>query len=361
MDGTILSQGTFTVGANVVPVNIPVPSGVDWVSVINLTNVVQAGGANAAGIRYFWQLGMANGSAIVEYYANGGAVVTGDYIVPGGISLYDPSGQNPLSPALSAPRATTAMTNATRPVVSAANTTGLVVGSVVRMTLTAQDEVDSVDMVVGAVNPGVSFTLLTASNAMANAQGAIGGAGFYQIVNYPPLFYPRRLVITNITQAALAVVATSVAHGLTVGQQIRFTIPATSGMVQLNGQQATITAIIDDYTFNINIDTTAFTAFTFPTIAQFPATYPVLVPFGMNTGAALTLGGLQVPTIGGVQIYGTQSGILADSTVNTGFLGMTLGTGSDGAINGAAISGPAGTNPGDFILWRVGKSSFGGQ
>jgi hypothetical protein len=51
-------------------------------------------------------------------------------------------------------------------------------------------------------------------------------------------FYPANRIITNITQAAgVITVATSIPHGMTVGQQVRFKIPATCG--------AAISALLD--------------------------------------------------------------------------------------------------------------------
>lgn len=369
MDGTIIGQGSFTVGATVVNQIIQIPSGADWMWVRNATRQGTVGGASAFGFRYYWQRGFGAGGALVEYYANGGAVVTGDLLTTGGFTLYDPSGQTTgAQPLLGAAIATTASTNATRPVVSTANTAGVAVGSVVRLSNTAQTDVNGIDFVVGAVTANTSFTLLTATNALATAPGAIGGAGFYRLVNNgnSALFYPRRRIVVNITQAINANVGTSVAHGLTVGQEVRFNIPAASGMIQLNGtsannyQPAIVMSVVDDYNFTINIDTTAFTAFTWPTIAQQPTSFPEVTPVGEDTATSLASVAAQTPTIGGVQIYNTNSGILADSTVNTGFLGMILGTGGTGAISGAAITGPAGSVAADVVYWVAGKSTYGG-
>lgn len=271
--------------------------------------------------------------------------------------LYDPSGQSLGSqPILGPVIATTASTNATRPVVSTANTAGLAVGSIVRLSGTAQANVNGIDMVVGAVTANTSFTLLAASNALATVPGLIGGAGFYRVVNYSPLFYPRRRVITNITQAVNANVSTSVPHGLTPGQAIRFNIPAVSGMVELNAtaqnnyQTFTVNSVVDDYNFTLVANSTGFTAFTFPTSAQEPVSPPIMVPVGEDTAQALLLAGSQVPTIAGVPIFNANSGILADATVNTGYLGMILAT---GALLPAGVAG-------DKVFWKAYKSTYGG-
>lgn len=398
MDGTILGQGSFSAafsGANPNPGNatnqaadaviIQIPSNADWVRVLNytkfgangLSSVYFQGTANAfAGVEYWWQRGMAAGTGIVQYKANGAATMDSDTLVSGGFTLYDPSGQSQGALPLVGPAvATTASTNATRPVVSTGNTTGINVGTVVRMSNTAQTDVNGIDMVVGAVTAGVSFTLLTATNALANVPGAIGGAGFYRIINVDSLFYPRRRFITNITQAVNAQVSTSVAHGLTPGQEVRFNIPAVSGMVQLNSSAAsnfiapTILSVVDDYNFTINIDTTGYTAFTYPTIAQQASSFPIVVPVGEDTASSLAIPAAQTPSVNGQQIFNTNTGILADSTVNTGFLGMILGGGGNGLALTTPISGPAGTvhfsagnviDARDVIYWLAGKSTFGG-
>lgn len=392
MDGTILCQGSFR--ANLVnatatitaaaPTIIQIPSGVDWLKVYNYTQWGTVGTATATfngvanasvGSFFYWQRGMAAGTGIVSYKGAANAILDGDTLVSGGFTLYDPSGQDPLAlPILGNPVVFTGISNATRPVVLTASTAGISVGSVVRLSLQTGDtalanDVTGIDFVVGAVTANVSFTLLTATNAFANVPGLTTGTGHWRLVNYPPMFYPRRLYITNITQAVNANVSTATAHGLTPGQEVRFLIPAVSGMVQLNSTQqsrflaATILTVVDDYNFTINVDTTAYTAFTWPTVAQMPNSFPEVTPVGEDTAVSLVTAASQTPTIGGLQIYNTNTGLLADSTVNTGFLGMILGSGGNGVQLTTPIIGPAGTTTSsvaDTIYWVAGKSSFGG-
>lgn len=399
MDGTIIGQGVFTssyTGSNPNPGNaedqaanpvvIQIPSGADWLSVRNLTRWGESGNnaayfqgtANAfIGVEFFWQLGFAPGTGLATYKANAANTLNGDALVSGGFTFFDPSGVLPAAQPIIGPAiATTASTNATQPVVSTGNTAGLSVGSIVRVSNTAQTDVNGIDMVVGAVNAGVSFTLLGASNALANVPGAIGGAGFYRQINYLPLYYPRNKYITNITQAVNAQVSTSIQHGYVAGQAVRFSIPTVSGMTQLNATSqnnyitATVVTVVDSYNFTININTTAFTAFTWPTIAQQPSSFPEVIPVGENTSAALLSVQPQTPIdIFGNQINGTNTGILSDSTVNTGFYGMILGNGGDGLALTTPITGPAGTvhfsagnviTASDVMYWVAGKSTYGG-
>jgi hypothetical protein len=385
MDGTILSQGIITsqganAGANTVvagtPLIVQIPSNADFMWVRNYTQTGNIGTPTPnVGLNFYWQRGMPLGGGLVYYGANGVDTLSADTLATGGFTLYDPSGQSGayaqanVGPAV----ATTATTNATRPVVSTANTAGIAVGTTVRLSNTAQTDVNGIDMVVSAVTANTSFTLLTANSALATAPGAIGGAGFYRIVNSTSQFYPRKRYVTNITQAANAQVSTSVAHGMTPGQAIRFLIPNVSGMTQLNStsanysQYSTILTVIDDYTFTIDTNTTNFTAFTWPTIAQAPCSFPEMTPLGENTAVSLVTNANQVPSIGGIQIPNTNTGILADSTVDTFYLGMILGAGGLGTKLGAAIIGPSGavTNTAgvlsfDTLYWVAGKSSLGG-
>lgn len=381
MDGTIIGQGSFVVPATIVNQVIAIPSGADWMRVVNYTQKGTVGGVNAFGNEFYWQRGMAAGTGMVNYYSNGSAVVNGDTLVSGGFTLYDPSGQtNGALPFLSASVVTTAITNATRPVVSTGSTAGLAVGSIVRLaTLSADTQLAAdligLDFVVGTIVANTSFTLLTASNPLANAPGLTTGTGHYRIVNYQQLFYPRNRLIVNISQAANAQVGTSIPHGLTPGQEIRFNIPNASGMVELNPNplnsnlpsfsavQPVVVSVVDDYNFTINLNTLGYTAFTFPTVAQMPTgsgNFPQVIPFGEDTATALVNTGSQTPTIGGIQIFNTNTGILADATVNTGVIGMILGTGGNGKISGAAIGGPAGSVAADVMYWTAGKSTYGG-
>lgn len=373
MDGTILGQGRFIVPATVINQVVQIPSGADWMRVLNYTQMGTVGtAATYYGFEYSWQRGMPAGVATVKYYASATEVISGDTLAAGGFTLYDPSGQTAGAQALlGAAVAVTAVTNSTRPAVTASNA-GLAVGSVVRLSNTAQTDVNGIDFVVGTLTSTTGFTLLTSTNPLATAPGAIGGAGFYRVVNTQSLFYPRRRTVVNITQATNAQVSTSLEHSLTVGQEVRFSIPSVSGMTQLNpsitnnyfpsgsSASAIVVSIVDAYNFTINIDTTSYTAFTWPTIAQQPSSFPLVVPLGEDTATALLANNAVFPQYQGQNVYNANSGILADSTVNTGFLGMILGTGGTGAASALAITGPAGSVAADVVYWQAGKSTYGG-
>ena len=98
--------------------------------------------------------------------------------------------------------------------------------------------------------------------------------------NYgPPFgadFIPNLQYITNITQAAAAVVTFSADHNFTVGEWISFRIPPPNGMIQLNNQKALIISITST-TVTIAVDSLQFYPFIYVQDPQVPC---VAVPAG---------------------------------------------------------------------------------
>jgi len=350
--GTILGQGTFTSDGNLR--RIAIPSNADWMFVKNYTAWGAAGAAGAIGLDFYWQRGMASGTGIVQYKSNGTAVMNGDTLVGGGFTLLNTAENNPLAAV-----ATTASTNAAQPVVSTANTAGLITGSVVRLSdIAAVPNILGFDFEIDTVVANTSFRM---RYALAGAPGAVGGAGSYRVVPFDPIYYPRNRYIVNITQAASAVIRLSVTHNFTVGQDVRIIVPEEFGMTEMNNRLGTITAVSTaNNTITVNIDSTAFTAFNWPTIASWPFNWAQVVPVGEDSATSLSSILAQAPLdVNGALVNGANTGLLADATVNTAFLGMTLGTGGNGTQSGAAIVGPAGRNA-DVMYWIIGKSEFGG-
>lgn len=316
MDGTIIQQGSFTAtGGNIV---LNVRSGVDWVELVNYTQIAAA--AASTGYEFYWQLGMPNGIGIETKSNAGSTAVNLTPTAALAFTLVDTSA-NPNGPAL----AITAGTNATRPVYTA-NITGLSNGDVVRLINVAGNlNLSGMDFTVDAVGGG-TFRI---ANTLANAPGAVAGAGFYRRIAYDPLFYPTRRFIVNITQAAQAVITTSVNHAYTVGQQVRMNVSAPYGMVEMDGLTGNIVAITAS-TFTVDIDSSAFTAFTFPLAASIPFSQAIVDPVGETANANIS-----------------NPNLLDDATVNTGFIGIQLA--------GGTADSPAG-QANDVIYWKVGKS-----
>jgi hypothetical protein len=318
------NQGRFTsTGAAQI---IQLRSNLDWMWVINET-VSYAAGAGT-GAEFYWQRGMTQGRGIIyTKTAATNALATGQIAANAGFYLVDSSVNLP-GPSLSL----TGITGATPPVVLTANTGSLNNGDIVRIFSTVGAlQLGGLDFTIGNISAGTSFEL----SYMAAIAAASPGAGTFRRIPYDALFYPRRRYITNITQAAQAVVTLSVTHGYTVGQVVRFVIPTVTalafGMTELDGLQGTIVAInTTTNTITVDIDTTGFTAFAFPLTTSPGFTPAQIVPIGDNTAESLLL----------------NANILSDATVNTGYIGIQLqaGTGS-----------PAGVST-NVIYWVAGKS-----
>lgn len=102
-----------------------------------------------------------------------------------------------------------------------------------------------------------------------------GGASNYG----PPYgsdFIPNLQYITDITQAATALVTFAGNHNFTVAEWIGFRIPPANGMIQLNNQKGQIISITSN-TVTIAVDTSNFYPFIYVQDPQVPC---VAVPVG---------------------------------------------------------------------------------
>jgi len=322
MDNTIIQQGYFT--SDGATKYIVLRSDVDWMRVYNYT--AAAGATSGDGCIYYWQRGMADGRGLYEYHPAADQTLAINSLAAGtGFTLIDTSDTNPKARVILNGAFTT---NATQPVCTTGDTGTVAEGSIVRLSATtAAESISGFDFEVDTVVANTSFRM---RYAMANAPGAAATAGYYRHIPYDSIFYPRYRYIVNITQAAAAVITTSVQHGYTIGQTIRVNLPSASfGMTEINGVQGIVTAVTAS-TITTDIDSTAFTAFTFALPADISFTVPTVVPVGIDTGTALT---------GAVDI-------LADATYNTAYLGMRLEGG---------VASPAGDTS-DVMYWVAGKS-----
>ncbi len=317
MDMTIIQQGRFTsTGAGV---DLAIRSDVDWMKVINYTAADEDQVA-AVGVEYYWQRGMPADGGIE--YKKSNAANAANLVV-----AMDADGFTLVDTTVNAPGglvALTAISNGNPPVVTTASTAGLSDGDIVRIIdVTGAQQLGGYDFTIDVID-GTTFSLLYGPTIVA------GTNGFFRLIPYNPYFYPRNRTISSITQAQQAVVEMTVAHGYTVGQKVRLNIPADFGMVELDGQLATVLGVTAGAIL-IDIDTTAYTAFSFPLTAEVPFTPAVVVPVGE---AAINT--LNQPF----------ANLLGDATENVGFIGMHLAAGADS---------PAGVDD-DVIYWVAGKS-----
>jgi len=343
---TILEQGRFvSTGANV---TLSLRQGVDWIRVYNTTAAAQA--AADLAYEFYWQRGMATTGQLGLFWTKLGTVANdpvtvGQFAAGAGFILVDSSIVTP-----SIANALTAITAANPPVVTTAATLPAV-GSIVRFEdLDNQPQIAGIDFTVTAIGGG-NFTIgnINLTNSTAST------AGFWRLIPFDAMFYPRKRYITWVENAVNPKVYMSVTHGFTVGQQVRLVFPGGpviwENYAALDGVTATIIAINVARAGNepnnggvanniqLNIDTSTFGAWNvfgaanneaYPDAGAVPFSPAQVIPMGEDTGFALTAG----------------ADILADATRNTAITGITL-------VGGAA--GPAGAAA-DIIFWVAGKS-----
>ena len=83
--------------------------------------------------------------------------------------------------------------------------------------------------------------------------------------------------IESITQAYPMVVTTVRNHGYVAGMMVRFLIPPSFGMIELNAVNAQVISITSD-TLTIDVDSTNFSSFSYP--SPFPSAFtpPSVIP-----------------------------------------------------------------------------------
>lgn len=329
MDNTIIQQGFFTsTGA---AQTLQIRSGIDWMKVYNWT-VALNNQTTAIGVEYYWQAGMPQGGGWEYKKSNAAAAANlSQALTTGGFTLVDSSINSP-GALNNGSTGLSALSNATPPVATVGSTAGMSAGNIVRMYNVANgQQIGGIDFTIGYNTfSSTTFSL----DYMVSLGAGVGGTGSFRVIPFDPLYYPRRRYITSVTTGSTTLVKMSVTHGYQVGQQVRFAVPAVFGMTQLDGLTGNIIAIdtttTTGNTITVDINSSGFTAFAWPSSASVPITPAEVIPVGENTATALSLG----------------VDILSDATVNTGYIGMILAAGANS---------PAGQSN-DLVYWVAGKS-----
>jgi len=98
--------------------------------------------------------------------------------------------------------------------------------------------------------------------------------GYSQVIVTPNLVVRDILAITN---AYPMVVTTVLDHGYVAGMDVTFKIPTQFGMTELNGRNVQVLSITDD-TLTINLDSTNFSVFSYPSPLPSAYTPPTVIP-----------------------------------------------------------------------------------
>lgn len=339
---SFIGKWNYTNPATPVAVNIPMTDKPDWVIVKNLTNWGDTTAITS--IESEWFSGMAPGSFISEDQTITTNALSSNAGASAGFTFVDQT--NP--PTFSKVAVTTV--NGTTFVVATGTTTGINVGDWVRLVnIVGGKQISGPNLYqVTAVSGGASITLgFAASAASAGLVVANATTGFYQKV-YPGQFLPNTLPVAYITQATQAVVYFFRQNPYTPGELVDFQIPTPYGMTQLSNLTknsgsgpftsnpagaARVLSVTNSATVSsitIDVDTTGFTAFQFPTSAAFVG--------GASPAVCMPAGSGVVPLNGSATIPASPPGTnLADAFDNKSQYVMNLGLSVVGAASASMV------------------------
>lgn len=311
----VIASGSFVSDGAVK--KIPLRSDFDFFETENHT---QAAGVQTPGrvIKADWRLGYAADSAFVVTKEDAADTVENTVVTTGGFTREDTSEQSP------GPEKTGTTITAATPAVGTSTAHGYSNGDTVRVySSTGMLQIAGMEFTIGSVAAN-TFEL-----AYLAAAGFAAGATAFNVrkIANPPIYVPNRNFITSISQASQAVVILSITHNLSVGDKIRMHVAAEYGMLQMEGLVGTVLSV--NTTTNaatLDIDSTAFDAFAFPT-------------------SAIAAGGV---TQAHVVPFGTVANDSESATDNISQIQMSLAGGAQSPAGSAA----------DVIYWRAMKSGF---
>lgn len=230
-----------------------------------------------------WQSAAA-GTASVQYF-NATPVLTTTNLATGGLSFIQ-AGTYQYGPTLTI----SGITQANPAVVTTSTNHGLATGDAVLIYGTTGMLQIAGEVYTVTVLSATTFSINVNSSGFA----AAATAGFCKKLLYPDLYIPYRCVITGITTGATTLINLGLNHSFVVGQEVYIQIPYVTstawGTRQLDTevyntanvvpQQAYVTAVTAS-SITVNVNSTGFTAFAYPTSAQaalgmtFPAVYAI--------------------------------------------------------------------------------------
>lgn len=339
---SFIGSWTYTNPATPVAVNIPMTDMPDWVFVKDTTNWgAQSTAANPIYAEWFSSMAAGSFLALGQPSSTGSGVTTyTSQGTSGGFTFIDQT--NP--PTFAKVAVTTV--NGTTFVVATSTTTGINVGDTVRLiNIVGGQQISGPNLYqVTAVSAGASITLgYAASAASAGLTVANATTGYYQKV-YPGQFLPNTLPVAYITQATQAVVYFFRQNPYSPGEIVDFQIPTPYGMTQLSNLTAragsgpfsnspaggarvlSVTNSSTVSSITIDVDTTGFTAFQYPTSAAFAG--------GASPAVCMPAGSGVVPLNGSATIPASPPGTnLVDAFDNKSQYVMNIGLSAVGVAN----------------------------
>lgn len=309
-----ISEGRFT-GTAATPHFIPlafVPR------MIEIWNKTEYGSSNATP-QVQYALGFAtddSGTAFTTSNTTGAATLENAIISSGGFTFFE-GGSPPFGPVVTG--ASVARANPTEVNI---NSHGFVTGDTVWIFgTTGMLQIAGLPYLVTRVNDN-QFTINIDSTGFAADATAVSAKLWYPVA-IPNQFEPFYTAISAITRGVTTLITTPVAHAFVVGQEVYFVIPDEWGIVELDGLKGFVTAITAT-SITVDINSSAFTAFSFPTSAEAAAgvNFPQVIPIGdENFGFSGPITSTTRLTIPGAFGMTTSPGVLVGASLITNVSG----------------------------------------
>lgn len=338
-----MAQGVITSTGGNTPVILPfIPT---QISIVNPTRAA----AGAGVVRASWDVEMGQGAAMLTTL--GAAIDTTSYIAAAtgtGFQTFAANLALQYGPSLVLTSATKASPTQ---IVTTANH-GYVTGDVVifqniaQTATTGMQQICNIPFVVTRTGAN-TFTIPFDTTGGMFTTYNLGTIATVKKVLYPFLYYPGTVPIAAITVGATTTIDTTYQHNFVVGQEVAFRIPTVWGTYQLNSLPNAalpgspiygyVTAVNSPTEVVVNINSTGYTAFTAPTVAQSKGvSYPQIVAVGDNNSGSL-LFGYNSNTINGPAISGAY--------LNNTYMGFIIGSGVSGTAS-------------DSIYWEANLASI---
>lgn len=298
-----IGAGTYTNPATAVPVNVALSDKPDWFFLRDISGVFTAtagwggltGGSYTANsmISSEWFSSMPAGSFLGTGQANNASAAAALYPRVGttnGFTFIDPS--NP--PVFSLNTTGTAINHTTWVLsMTDTHTQNLQVGDTVRLiNPVGLLEAGGMTAQITAVSLDTSITLgYIATAVTAGVDFHADGTTFSVLKYIPGQFYPRERQVLFISRATQAKVYFSRPNDFTVGEIVDFIIPVTYGMINMTFRTKlpqgaprvlAVTNTTTESSITLDLDTTGFPAFVYPTSAKTAgaASPPMCFPAG---------------------------------------------------------------------------------
>lgn len=361
-----MARGSYTSTGAAQIINLPFQP--DHVEFFNYT-VANSAAASQNVASGMWQYPMAQASAVIQGY-NATPTLIYDTVTSGGISTFS-AGQLLQFGAAKQVVASTKGTTTSFQVTSH----GYKIGDVVlfeglfQSSTTGMPQMNGIAFTVITVTDANNFIVNWNSNnaSYTNLSASPASAKVKQIL-YPAIYFPGETVISAITTGTTTTIDTASAHNLVVGQEVAFRIPSQWGTVELNSLPNVLTpgfpvygyviAVTDFNTFVVNIDSSAYTAFTTSiAVSAVPGlSFPQVVAVGdVNTGGVqISSGSALYPPPYASPISTTRVNTINGPAINGSFVnntsqGFIIGAGAGTVLTTAVLTGVS-TN---VIYWKA--------